>query len=56
MSRKFTAPLVAFAALIGASSLAACNTVEGVSQDVQQAGEAIEETAEETHDGNPHTP
>lgn len=56
MSRKLTAPLVAFAALIGASSLAACNTVEGVGQDVQQAGEAIEETAEETHDGNPHTP
>jgi predicted small secreted protein len=56
MSRKFTSPLIAFAALIGASSLAACNTVEGVGQDVQAAGQEIEETAEETHDGNPQTP
>jgi predicted small secreted protein len=56
MSRKFTSPLIAFAALIGASSLAACNTVEGVGEDVQAAGEEIEETAEETHDGNPQTP
>jgi predicted small secreted protein len=56
MSRKFTSPLIAFAALIGASSLAACNTVEGVGEDVQAAGQEIEETAEETHDGNPQTP
>lgn len=56
MSRKFTAPLIAFAALIGASSLAACNTVEGVGEDVTQAGEAVDQAAEEANDGNPNTP
>ena len=56
MSRKITPPLIVLAALVGASSLAACNTVEGVGQDVQAAGEEIEETAEETHDGDPETP
>lgn len=56
MSRKFTAPLIAFAALIGASALTACNTVEGVGQDVQTAGQAVEETAQEANDGNPNTP
>ncbi len=53
MSRKV---LIAFAALVGAGSLAACNTVEGVGEDVQAAGQQLEETAEETHDGNPQTP
>ncbi|MBN8605337.1 MAG: entericidin A/B family lipoprotein [Caulobacterales bacterium] len=56
MSRKFTTPLVALAALIGAGSLAACNTVEGVGEDVQQAGDAIEETAQDANDGDPSTP
>lgn len=56
MSRKITSPLIVLAALIGASSLTACNTVEGVGQDVQAAGQQLEETAEETHDGNPQTP
>lgn len=56
MSRKFTSPLIALAALVGAVSLSACNTVEGVGQDVQQAGEAVEQAAEETNDGNPNTP
>jgi len=56
MSRKITSPLIAMAAIMAAGSLAACNTVEGVGEDVQQAGEAIEETAQETNDGNPNTP
>lgn len=57
MSRKFKTPLIAFAALVGAGSfLAACNTVEGVGEDVTQAGEVIDETAEQTNDGNPNTP
>jgi predicted small secreted protein len=56
MSRKITSPLIGFAALIGATSLAACNTVEGVGEDVQQAGEAVDEAAEEANDGNPNTP
>ena len=55
MSRKLS--LIAFAALLGASSfLAACNTVEGAGRDVQSAGQAVEQTAHETNDGNPHTP
>ncbi|MFO1018054.1 MAG: entericidin A/B family lipoprotein [Hyphomonadaceae bacterium] len=56
MSRKITSPLIALAALIGAGSLAACNTVEGVGEDVTATGQAIEQTAEETNDGNPNTP
>jgi entericidin B len=53
--RKITSPLIALA-LLGAASLAACNTVEGVGEDVQAAGQAVEETAEESNDGNPQTP
>lgn len=56
MSKKITSPLIAFAALIGAASLTACNTVEGVGQDVEAAGQTIEETAQEANDGNPNTP
>lgn len=55
MSRKIT--FIAFAALIGATSfLAACNTVEGAGRDVQSAGQAVEQTAHESNDGNPNTP
>ena len=56
MSRKITSPLIALAALVGAGSLAACNTVEGVGEDVEQAGETIDNTAEDLNDGNPNTP
>lgn len=56
MSRKFISPLVALAALVGAASLGACNTVEGVGEDVEQAGQTLEEAAEESNDGNPNTP
>lgn len=56
MSRKYMTPLVALVTLLGAGSLAACNTVEGVGQDAQEAGEAIEEAAEEANDGDPNTP
>lgn len=55
-SRKVSAPLFALAALVGAGGLAACNTVEGAGEDIQIAGEAVEETAEELNDGNPETP
>ena len=55
MSRKLALPL--FAALLGAGSfLAACNTVEGVGEDVEQAGQTLDEAAEENNDGNPNTP
>ncbi len=53
---KITTPLVALAALVGAASLTACNTVEGVGEDVEAAGAAIEQTAEEANDGDPNTP
>ncbi len=53
--RKFTSPFIALA-LFGATALAACNTVEGVGEDVQAAGQAVEETAQEANDGNPDTP
>ena len=53
--RKITSPLIALA-LLGATALAACNTVEGVGEDVQAAGQAVEQTAQETNDGNPSTP
>lgn len=55
MSRKIT-PLLAAAALLGAGALAACNTVEGVGEDVEQAGQTIDQAAEEANDGNPNTP
>lgn len=40
---------MSFAALafLLAAAAAACNTVEGAGQDVQQAGEAIEEAADD---------
>jgi len=56
MSRKITSQFLALAAIIGVSAVAACNTVEGVGQDVEKAGAQIEETARETNDGNPNTP
>jgi predicted small secreted protein len=56
MSRSVASPLIALALLAGSMSLAACNTVEGVGEDVTATGQAIEETAEETNDGNPNTP
>lgn len=57
MSSKTASPLIALAALLGAMSLAACShTVEGAGTDIQNAGNAIEETARETNDGNPNTP
>jgi predicted small secreted protein len=56
MSRTFNAPLVAIAVLFGAGSLAACNTVEGVGEDVTAAGQAVDEAAEDANDGDPNTP
>jgi predicted small secreted protein len=52
MSRK----LLALAAMIGVVSLGACNTVEGVGEDVRTAGDAVDNAAEDANDGNPNTP
>ncbi|MCR6645189.1 MAG: entericidin A/B family lipoprotein [Terricaulis sp.] len=53
---KSLSPLIALAALAGALTLSACNTVRGAGEDMQQAGEHIEERAEDLNDGNPRTP
>lgn len=49
MTRTLTYPLLALA-LASASILAACNTVEGVGEDVQAAGNAVDEAAEHNND------
>lgn len=36
--------------LVLAAGLAGCNTIEGAGEDIQQAGEAIDEEAEESQD------
>lgn len=53
--KKITLPLMALA-FLGATALAACNTVEGVGEDVTAAGQAVEQTAQESNDGDPSTP
>jgi predicted small secreted protein len=47
--RKFMSPFIALAVL-GVATLAACNTVEGVGEDVEAAGAAVDEAAEESQD------
>ncbi|HYD88023.1 MAG TPA: entericidin A/B family lipoprotein [Vitreimonas sp.] len=56
MSKKITSPLIALAALVGAASLGACNTVEGVGEDIQQAGETVEESADDVGSTEDPTP
>lgn len=56
MSRQTVSPLLALTAAIGMFSLAACNTVAGAGEDLEQAGQAVEQTAEELDDGDPNTP
>ncbi|MGE0828377.1 MAG: entericidin A/B family lipoprotein [Hyphomonadaceae bacterium] len=52
--------MTALALLVGALSISACNTIEGVGEDVQATGQAVEGAAQETEedltDGNPNTP
>ena len=38
------------AVLLFSGSLAACNTVEGAGQDIEQGGEAVSETADDVED------
>lgn len=56
MSGHITSPLIALAVLFGAVPLSACNTIEGVGEDVRDAGEAVDEAAEEANDDDPNTP
>lgn len=53
MFSKLTSPIAAVAALFGAGMLGACNTVEGVGEDVEAAGSALEREAEEANPGGP---
>lgn len=53
---KSISPLIALAAIAGVVSLGACNTVRGAGEDLQQAGEHVEERAEDLTDGDPDTP
>ena len=48
MFKRIFASLIAMLMLIGAaSSLSACNTVEGAGKDIQQGGKAIKDEANE---------
>lgn len=47
---KATTSLLTVLAALFTLSLAACNTVEGVGEDVRSAGEAIDEAAEDARD------
>jgi entericidin B len=42
--------LLSLLSAAGLTMLSACNTVEGVGRDLQRAGDAIEDEAEETRD------
>lgn len=46
-AKKLTSFLSALLLIIGATGLSACATIEGAGEDIQSAGEAIEEGAEE---------
>ncbi len=46
-SMKSTTTLLAILATVFSLSLAACNTVEGVGEDVRSAGDAIDDAAED---------
>ena len=56
MSGHITTPLIALTVLFGAVPLSACNTIEGVGEDVRDAGGAVDDAAEEANDDNPKTP
>ena len=47
-SMKSTTTLLAILATVFSLSLAACNTVEGVGEDIGSAGNAIDEAAEDS--------
>jgi predicted small secreted protein len=47
--RKIMSPFIALA-FFGVSALGACNTVQGVGEDVEAAGAAVDEAAEEAQD------
>lgn len=49
-------PAAIFLALIGTTALASCNTVRGAGEDVEKAGEHVQDRVDQTRDGNPNTP
>ncbi len=50
MARKYAGILIPLASAAGALLLSACNTVEGVGRDVERAGDAIQDEADDTRD------
>ena len=50
MARKYAGILIPLASAAGALLLSACNTVEGVGRDVERAGDAIQDEADDTLD------
>lgn len=60
MTKSNAAAFALLLALAGAAGLASCNTIRGAGQDIEQAGDAVaneaEETEQEMNDGNPNTP
>lgn len=44
MNKNLSAALIAAMTLLGASSLTACNTLEGAGKDVERAGEKIQDS------------
>jgi predicted small secreted protein len=43
-------PLISAASVTMLGALSACNTVEGVGRDIERAGDAIQDEAEDTRD------
>jgi entericidin A len=50
MARKYAGILIPLASAAGVLLLSACNTVEGVGRDVERAGDAIQDEADDTRD------
>jgi predicted small secreted protein len=45
MKNKFGLALTVAALMLGGASLTACNTVEGAGQDIEYAGESVQDAA-----------
>ena len=50
MARKYAGILIPLASAAGVLLLSACNTLEGVGRDVERAGDAIQDEADDTRD------
>ncbi|MET0182483.1 MAG: entericidin A/B family lipoprotein [Caulobacterales bacterium] len=55
LDRKALPAAIMFA-MLAATAAAGCHTVRGAGEDIEQAGEHVQERVDETTDGNPRTP